>query len=242
MSTKRKKGIFLSGAILLFLLFLMLFAKRNALSIQRQEAVNAYASLLRGEIGFTSGEYIVFLKVTDATKVAVLDMNGDDIPELATGIVIQQWYDKNMALSSGTHQCGIYSFKDGEISEWYSGSTRTDFEILSNGALLYRHEEAWPEGYDYLELNKDGTIAKCVSAYKYIVSTTGQWKYYIDTEPGDAQAVSEEQWNRTVENYLALRENAPTWKDCSSMRQGDGSSVLVPEKGDDSPSNSEMSK
>lgn len=208
----------MAGIVLLTLCSLMFFVKRYNLSVRCQEAVNAYASLLRGEIGFASGEYTVFLKVTDTTKVAVLDMNGDGVPELATSIAIQQIYDENLVLSSTSHQCGIYSFEDGEICEWYSGSTRTDFEILSNRALLYRHGEAWPEGYDYLELNKDGTIAKVVSMYKYIIPSTSEWVYYIDTEQGGTQEtleVSEEQWNCTVENYLALRENAPTWSDVS---------------------------
>lgn len=206
-----RKWLFVAGMVLLLLVLLVFLGRHYELSLRRQDARHAYTALLRGETGFTSGEYTVFLAATDTTRAAILDMNGDGIPELATNIVIQQWYDKNMILSSTSHQCGIYSFEDGKIREWYSGSTRTDFEILRNRALLYRHDEARPEGYDYLELNKDGSIAKVVSMYKYMIPSTGEWVYYMETEQGGAQEVSEEQWDRTVENYLALRENAPTW-------------------------------
>ena len=207
----------MNNAVIIFLMFLMLCScnstdESTLSNADAEHALDAYNRFLNGEMYYLEGEQKVTLAPVSEFYYTILDMNDDGIPELATTMAIHQQRDTNFVLQASHSECAIFSYEDGSIIKWYSGSTRYSFEILSNKALLYEYESGNQYNYDYIELNDDGSTKLFRSYYKYCLDPDNKspWRYYTD-DGTEQRELSEAEWKSSVDSYLELKDEDIQW-------------------------------
>lgn len=114
-------------------------AGKPSLHSEYTEAIKAYEDFLAGKLYISLEDENEKTKVTIAPnhggKYTIMDMNEDGVPELITNVIILQYRDKDNNMYASTFTCGIYSYQDGEIVNWY-GAGDDSFELLSNKELF----------------------------------------------------------------------------------------------------------
>ena len=177
--------------------------------------LEVYSAFLEGKLGL-NGDLSCTVVPTPNTKYAIIDMNDDGTPEIATTTIIFQNRDPNTyELESSFFDCAIFSYENGEVFWWGGGNSRHhEFEILNNKALLYDYDDgSGIHEVIYEELDTNGSTAYRI--YLYENRNTGH--HYIGRNSfydSDVE-ISEEEWHERVGMIRALRTDTISWVDYS---------------------------
>lgn len=181
------------------------------------QAIEAYRAFLAGETSIESYEEN---KETIAPnhdgRYTLIDMTGDNIPELILTSYITQYRDKDNNMFSSTFDSGIFTYENGEVISWYDGGGR-DFDLLINKALFFEYEGHGGYNYVYDELDITGELKYFMAAIKmeyHDENDKWYWRYYI-TFKGQPQReiATEEEWLGLIEPYIKLRTDMIPWND-----------------------------
>ena len=191
------------------------------------EAVDAYNEFLNGDMYYLDGERNVSLSPSSEFYYTILDLNDDGVPELATTMAFHQYRDTSLNIQETYPECAIFAFGNSTITKWYSGSSRYNFGILRNHALLYEYGDSSQLFYEYIELRSDGSTSCYKKIYKIQQYSSGveEWSYFID-DGESMKEISETEWEFLLAPYLELRSNNIQWSLNPQMEpkgQGDGS-------------------
>ena len=155
------------------------------------DAINAYNEFLQGKSNVVCKDndnllnitvFIDFMGGWDNIGYAILDLNGDGIPELL--------------ISSGSNP--VFSYQDNNVVYWFDAGNgqHGPIKILENGAIFCEHQSIGIF-YRYITFDLDGNI----SEVNFASPPTPDYPYYFNEDE-----VSQEEWNVLTEEYFNLTE------------------------------------
>lgn len=194
--------------------------ENEGLAGSSDEASGAYQSFLSRQIYASDKHFPIKILPRPHTEYLMVDMNEDNIPELAVKSCILQYYTPDRHETWATvPSCAIFTFEDGEIKLWSTGDHYADFEILNNCALLYIKEDSGSYQYDYVELDCNGDLEYSIRLHKQMHTSNGQsdeWVFsLLETGAPNTNGyriVGQEEWNQELEAILKLRTDRFAWE------------------------------
>lgn len=179
------------------------------------QAIESYRSFLNGETHYTDGETKITIAPNHGGKYTLIDMNDDGIPELLTNVIILQYRDADDSMEASDFSSTIFTYKNGEIVEWYIGGDKS-FKLLSNKALLFEYEGLGGYNYTYIELDSQGNYSYYMRALKLPEHEDQGCKYYIYNDWTNSEPIeiaTEKEWLDFLEPFLSLQTDIIPWND-----------------------------